>query len=95
MHIRMLPAETAPAGWVAKLVVRHCQVTHGFAPFGGTDWVVKRDGSAVILRQAKDRVANTRLDNPTPKQLALLRDIESTGVAKLFGVPQEQGAAHV
>lgn len=94
MHIRMLPSNMAPAGWVATLMASGQRVTWGVAPFGATDWVIKRDGVAVILRQAKDRLSKVVLDNPTTQQLVILNEVVSTGVAKLMGAPHRHEAAH-
>lgn len=95
MHIRMKPVETAPAGWVAKLIASGIKATYHNERFGRTAWLFKKDDEAVQAVQDPTRVLATPLSELTPVQLSIIQMVEASGVARVVPRRTSDEATHV
>ncbi len=81
MQVRMKSLTGSPAGWLLALGEAGCSASYTNEPFGRTYWLVKKDGEAIGVTQAKNIGFASVIDNPTKKQIEIAEALVSVGVA--------------
>ena len=83
MDIKMKPNDSQP-GWLNEVQDAGCNVTYRLEAFGRTEWLLKKDGEAIQVRQGKSTALTTKIEHPTEKQREIAMLLASIGIATVL-----------